>query len=389
MALGVLYAWSVFREPLSGLFETWTAVDMSWIFTITMLGFLIGGVISGRLTLKIRHRYVVLIGAALCLTGFVGASQISAGDAEKSLMTMYIFYGVFCGLGIGMPYNAVLGAMLKWFPGKEGFASGVMLMGFGFGGLALGNIIGTLIASFGVNRTFVVLAVGIAMIAGGGSFIIRTPNETSVKETEPQKNKRRLLAAAPITDELSTGQMVKTAAFAILIMWMISTAMGGLMVMNSAASIAIFYGFTAGAGLAATVFNGIGRMLFGILFDRLGSRAAMMIVAACLITAGFLMLIGAMSNSYTLILAGLPLTGLGYGGAPVITSAYVNRWFGPKNYTANLSVANLSVMVSSVAGPVLSGSLQDMSGGAFGGSFAAIGILGVIALVPALLAKKS
>ena len=383
MVLGVLYAWSIFREPLSDVFEAWTAVNLSWIFTITMLGFLVGGVVSGRLAMRFRHRHIVMAGAVLCLVGFLGVSRIDPADPGKSLIMMFVFYGLFCGFGIGMPYYVILGAILKWFPGREGLASGVLLMGFGFGGLVLGNIIGALIVSYGINTTFVVLAIGIAVIAGGCSFFIRAPEGPAVPV--PGGNGAvpggGPVLVAPVLGELTPAQMVRTAAFIILILWMISVATGGLMVMNSAASIAIFYGFSAGIGLVATVFNGIGRMFFGLFFDRFGDRISMVFVSLCLVASCLLMLAGTMGANPALIVIGLPVTCFGYGGSPVITSAFANRYFGAKNYTANLSIINLSVMVSSVAGPILSGSLQDMSGGSFTGTFAAIGVFGAIAVL--------
>ena len=386
MVMGVLYAWSIFRDPLSNMFGTWTAVNLSWIFTISMLSLLCGGIVSGRLTMRIKYGYIVLISTLLCFIGFFGASNLDANDPAKSLIMMNVFYGIFCGFGIGMSYNAILGAMLKWFPGKEGLASGILLMGFGFGGLLLGNIIGMLITGYGINQTFIILAIGIAVIAGGGSFIIKEPVLTM--ETMHAGLGKSRDTVLPIFGELRPSQMVKTASFFILILWMISITMGGLMVMNSAASIASFYGFSAGTGLIATVFNGVGRMSSGILFDRFGNRMTMMIVAGCLIVSSLLMMAGVMWQYYPLIIIGLPFTGLGYGGAPVVASAYVNCCYGSKNYASNLSVANLSVMVSSIAGPVLSGSLQDMSNGAFEGSFVAIGVMGVIAFIIAFFVKK-
>jgi OFA family oxalate/formate antiporter-like MFS transporter len=378
MVLGVLYAWSIFRQPLGEMFPDWTPVDMSWVFTITMLGFLTGGVVSGRLTRKISYRAVVLIGAALLFAGFFGASHIDAEDPRRSLLMLYLFYGVCCGLGIGMPYNAILGAMLKWFPGREGIASGVMLMGFGFGGLVLGSATGELISRCGLTTTFVVLAVGVAAVAVGGSFIIRTPDDDDAAAAAADcGNTQGAVDYTPL-------QMVRAPGFLILALWIVAGATAGLMVMNSAVTIAIFYGFAAGIGLIATVASGMSRIIFGALFDRLGGRPAMVICGAVILASGALMLFGSLNDSFALIIIGLPLAGLGYGASPVICSAFVNQSFGSKNYTANLSIANLTVMASSVAGPQLSGKLQELEGGGFTGTFAAIAALGLAAVALAL-----
>jgi OFA family oxalate/formate antiporter-like MFS transporter len=386
MVLGVLYAWSIFRQPLSEMFPDWTPVDMSWAFTISMIGFLAGGVVSGRLTLKVSHRVVVLLGAVLLFIGFFGASRIDAADPRGSLIMLYIFYGICCGLGIGMPYNAILGALLKWFPGKEGLASGVMLMGFGLGGLILGSAIGKLVASYGLNTTFIILAILVAAVAGGGSSIIRAPQSRAAAEAAEKE--RAAAGQERAEGDYTPMQMARTAIFLLLVLWMVSDVTAGLMVMNSAATIAIFYGSAAGIGLIATVFNGAGRIFSGALFDRFGGRLAMVLCGSAIFLSGITMLLGALNGSLPLIIMGLPLAGLGYGGAPVITSAFVSRNFGPRNYTANISIANLTMIVPSVAGPLLSGKLQEMEAGGFTGTFVAMASLGLVAVVLAMFVRQ-
>ena len=386
MTLGILYAWSIFRAPLSAMFDTWTSVNLSWIFTISMLGFLVGGLISGRLVKTMKHRYVLLIAAASTLIGFLNLSRIDSTDPEKSLIFMLVFYGVFCGIGLGMPYYAILGAMLEWFPGKEGFASGVLMMGLGFGGLITGNIIDTLITSFGLNQTFIVLAICVTPIIGIGYFFISTPS-TSIKSNSA-KTEVLPVTNAPILGELTAGHMVKTSAFLILFLHIISITMGGLMIMNSAASISLYFGYTASLGLIATIFSGIARFAFGLFTDHFGGRKSMLLSAFCLIASGIVMVTGILSGNYALVIIGLPLAGLAHGSSPVITSVYVNHCFGSKNYTHNLSIVSLAVMVSSVIGPVLSGTLQDNSGGSYNGTFILVGIMGIVALLLSLKVRK-
>jgi OFA family oxalate/formate antiporter-like MFS transporter len=384
MVLGVLYAWSIFRQPLGEMFPGWTPVDMSWVFTITMLGFLSGGVVSGRLMLKIPPRFIVLMGSALLFVGFFGASRIDSADSRGSLLTLYIFYGICCGFGIGMPYNAILSAMLKWFPGREGIASGVMLMGFGFGGLALGSAIGGLISSFGLNTAFVILAIGMTAIMTGGSFVIKTPKDAATGSPAS--------TPAPESDSDRTDytpmQMVHAASFPVLVLWTVAGATAGLMVMGSAATMAVFYGASAGIGLLATVFNGLGRIFFGVLSDRFGSRSTMAVCGAAILASGILMLSGSLNGYLPLILVGMPLAGLGYGGSPVTTAAFVNRKYGSTNYAANLSIVNFSVIAASVAGPLLSGRLQEMEGGGFSGTFIAIAALGLAAILLSFFIKQ-
>lgn len=126
LCLGLIYAWSIFRVPLESEFG-WSKAETSITFSISMMMFCLGGVVSGVLTERRGVRTTLILCAVLLAAGFMSASGV------HSLWGIYAAYGGLAGLGAGLGYNAVISTIVKWFPDRQGFVSGMSLMGFGFG----------------------------------------------------------------------------------------------------------------------------------------------------------------------------------------------------------------------------------------------------------------
>jgi OFA family oxalate/formate antiporter-like MFS transporter len=173
--LGLLYAWSVFRRPLSEAFADWTTSQLSMTFTISLIFFCIGGFFSGHLIRRTSARTVALLAAALLFFGFFGASRLASGDAGHALAKLYIYYGVLCGTGVGIGYNSVISTVSRWFPDRPGTASGMLMMGFGMGGIILGNVVSVAIEKSGLFRTFFGLAIATAVVMAVGAMFLKSP----------------------------------------------------------------------------------------------------------------------------------------------------------------------------------------------------------------------
>ncbi|MDR2132054.1 MAG: MFS transporter [Clostridiales Family XIII bacterium] len=374
LLLGLIYAWSIFRRPLGEMFETWTDTELSVTFTISMSCFCLGGFFSGLLLRRMGVRGVLLISAAMLLIGFGGAAALDANDASKSLAMLYGFYGVACGTGVGLGYNSIISSVVAWFPDRPGMASGVLLMGFGMGGMLLGGAVSVLNGRFGLPTTFAVLAALLAGALAIGSFFVAPPAKPALSastSTTPAADRAREVAK-----EYAPARMLASPPFLLLVPWLILMAAGGLMIMNSAAVIAKTFGAPAVLGLMVSVFNGAGRVIFGALFDRRGRGGAMRLDSAIMMAAGVAMFAGGAADSPLLIFVGLPLAGIAYGGMPPLASATVNRFYGAEHYAVNFSIVNSSLIVSAFIGPLLSSALLESSGGSYNGTFIAIALFG-------------
>ena len=387
--LGLIYAWSIFRTPFGELFPEWTISQLSLTFTISMIFFCLGGFGGGLLSRRLSIRARMLISAVMLLTGFFAVSTVKTDAPSASLIMLYIFYGVFGGGGVGIAYNGVIGTLNKWFPDKVGLASGIMLMGFGLGGLVLGSAVNSMIGSMGILAVFRILAVVIGIVCVLAALIIRAPGEEDAAE---------LAALAGPDDRKTPGdvrnytavEMLRTARFWFFTIWAILLNSAGLLVINSAANISVAFGGTAVLGMIVSLFNGAGRIIAGNNFDRHGRKMSTIVNTAFMLGAGVLLTLGGMTGMYAFILCGLVFVGLAYGGCPTITSAYINSAFGPANFPTNFSIANFSLIPAATIGPMISSALLEKAGGSYDTNFYAIVGFALAALVMwALLNRAS
>ena len=393
--LGLIYAWSIFRAPFGELFPDWSISQLSMTFTISMIFFCLGGFAGGVLSKRLSIRTRMLISAAMLLAGFLAVSMVRTDSPGTSLTILYVFYGVFGGGGVGVAYNGVIGTLNKWFPDKVGLASGIMLMGFGLGGLALGSVVNTMIGSMGLLPVFRILGIAICAVCVLAALIIRAPGEDDAAQLAA-------LAAAVKTGGSETadadehpvrnytaGQMMKTPKFWFFVIWAILLNSAGLLVINSAANISVAFGGAAILGMIVSLFNGAGRIVAGNNFDRRGRFFSTLVNNAFMLAAGILLTLGGMSGKYIFILCGLIFVGLAYGGCPTITSAYINKAFGPANFPTNFSIANFSLIPAATIGPMISSALLESAGGSYNTNFYAIIGFSVAAAAFWLLLNKA
>ena len=376
--LGLIYAWSIFRTPFSEIFPDWTISQMSLTFTISMIFFCLGGFVGGLMSKKLSVRVRFLISAVMLFAGFFVVSMVDPAKPASSLTMLYIFYGVFGGGGVGIAYNTVIGTLNKWFPDKVGLASGIMLMGFGLGGLVLGSVVNSMIGSMGLLTVFKILGIVIAVVCAAAAFIIKAPSAedsaalAALAEASLPASAKASAASSAGKSDYSAGEMLRTARFWFFTLWAILLNSAGLLVINSAANISVAFGGTAVLGMIVSLFNGAGRIVAGNNFDKFGRKIATIVNTAFMLAAGAFLTLGGMSGKYIFILCGLVLVGLAYGGCPTITSAYINKAFGPANFPTNFSIANFSLIPAATIGPMISSALLESAGGSYNTNFYAI-----------------
>lgn len=388
--LGLIYAWSIFRMPLSEIYPGWTVSQLSLTFSVSMICFCLGGFISGLLNKKLSPCARLLLSASILFIGFFCASTIKQSDPENSLIKLYVFYGAFCGSGVGIAYIIIISSLNRWFPDKVGLTSGIMMSGFGLGGLLLGGVVDIMITSLGVLSVFRVIGIAIASVCVAAAFIIKVP---TLSESENialkaglvgSKSKGLSDVSGVVSDnthivDCSPVEMLQTAEFWLFAIWVILLNSAGLLVINSAAIISVTFEGTAVMGLIVSLFNGAGRIIAGNNFDRYGIRKSTLVNNIFMLLAGLLLVLACISNKFFFIFVGLIFVGMSYGGCPAISSAYINRRFGTKYFSINFSITNFSLIPAAAIGPMISSRLLEASGGNYNTNFYAIVAFAVVA----------
>jgi OFA family oxalate/formate antiporter-like MFS transporter len=220
----------------------------------------------------------------------------------------------------------------------------------------------------------------LAVIIVVGALIIKIPNSAA-----PAANAGTAATPASEVRSFTLGEAVKTGAFWFLFLWSVFMCVGGLLVINSAAPIAVKFGAPAVMGLIVSVFNGVGRPVIGTAFDRIGRKNAMTINTFIMLIGGVILILGSATGSAVFVFIGLPLIGICYGGTPSLLSAATNKFFGPKSYQVILGAVTFSLAVAAIIGPLLSSKLQEISKGEYTTSFIMLIIVAVCAIVINLL----
>src|SRR5580700_2863741 len=169
VALGAVYAWSVFRTPLVRQFH-WSIAQVTLTFTICImvLGF---SSFFGGLWLNRNGPRVVALTA-----GFLyGLGTFLASFSANHLMWLYFSYGLIGGIGLGLGYIVPVAVLLKWFPDKRGLITGIAVGGFGAGALVTAPVATHLIQTVGVLQTFAYLGAAYALLGLLTAYFMQNP----------------------------------------------------------------------------------------------------------------------------------------------------------------------------------------------------------------------
>ena len=373
--LGLIYAFSMFAAPMCAAFGLEkSAVGLT--FNIMMITFCLGAVLGSQIEKAIGVKGAIIVAAIMFAVGFIGTGLFAYGN----IIALYLFYGVICGLGVGIGYNCVIATTNVWFPDKVGLSSGILMMGFGLGSLILGTLSVNLANSFGLGNVLIAVGIVSAIVIGLEGVVIKRPPSNIITAMAPEK------AMGSSYDPADEDSALKTPLFYIYWIWAIIVIAIGLATIGNCASDAQSVGWDAGfatllVGLVS-VLNGVGRVLIGIIYDKTNVKVTMVIdgvvafIAAACIIAAFTMGIPA------LYVVGAFCCGFCYGGVPVVASAFGRQRFGAKNYPLNLSLCNFAI----VFGSLLNVALQAIVGtDARVMTFTILAVMAIIAVLDAAI----
>lgn len=347
LVLGLVYAWSIFGVPLGEAFG-WDRSLLSYTFSISMVSFCIGALIGSFITQKTSVRVSILTAAALQVSGFI----LTAIMAPQGIWALYLFYGVFAGLGCGIGYNTILSTVNLWFPDRIGLASGVLMMGFGLGSLILGAVANLLIENLGWNITFFVIGVTSACVLVLLALVLRKP-PANIEELLGSSEKKKRSAEVPLEKKpiLTSPLFYLYFAWAVLVFGAIMTLMGdskqGALALGiDAASATLLVGLIS-------LMNGVSRVVIGVIYDHTSLRGSMLIAMAVAFAAIGCIALAFINTLPELYFGAAILAGFASGCIPVMSSSFARERFGAANYAKNLATVNFSIVGSALVSSVV------------------------------------
>ncbi|MCZ7586122.1 MAG: OFA family MFS transporter [Deltaproteobacteria bacterium] len=400
LSLGAIYAWSVFTPKLTQ--TGWPKTQTQAVFSAGLAFFAIVMVLAGRMLAKWGPRKLAISGGIVLGLGYILAGLFGG----TSFPAVLFFVGVVGGSGIGLAYVVPIAVGMRWFPDKKGLITGLAVAGFGFGAMLwvkLAGEWGHLLDRLGLSTTFLIYGIVFAAtVVLGGVWMVFPPEGWKPEGYTPPEAKA---GAAPAVGAVNftSREMLRTPQFYMILLTFAFGASAGLMSiglmklfpmealaargMDAASASAV-------AGTAMAIFfslaNGIGRIAWGAMSDRLGRKTSIVVMMA---TQGVaVILFQWMAGTPALLYLGATLIGFNFGGNFALFPTITADTFGTKFVGQNYPLVFLAYGIGGIFGPIMGGKLGDL--GNFPLAFTICGVLclaaaGLVAMVrPALKEKE-
>ena len=378
LIMGALYSWGVISKALISDWH-WANTDAALPFTVSAAVFAITMIFAGRAQDKYGPRPVTILGGIM-----LGSGLIASGFAT-SLPIMIVTFGIISAVGIGLGYSAVTPCAIKWFDSsKKGLITGIVVAGVGLSPVYMTPIASSLLKTYGIKSTFIILGVFAIAIVLILSMFIKNPPVTEAPKTENQAS------PTPKGNDFTWNEVTKTPQFYLLwIMYALASTAGLMLIVHLPKIAEAQANWKTGFWLIVilSIFNALGRLGGGALSDKMGRTRAMMLVfmiqAANMFAFTFY-------TSIPLLIMGSIIAGLAYGSVFSLFPTTTAEFFGIKNMGVNYGLIFTGWGFAGVFGGMFAAFIKDRTG-VYDYGFILAGIFLVIAtiLVRILKAPKA
>jgi nitrate/nitrite transporter NarK len=385
LALGVLYTWSIFKGAIRASIEeggqgafAWDLASINDPYAVCCLVFAFAMILAGRCQDRLGPRLTALVGGLLVGLGFVWISQ------STSYWSWVLGFGVVAGIGIGFGYSSATPPALKWFPAaKTGMIAGIVVSGFGLASVYIAPLAKYMLGTWGLQTSMLCFGVSFAVVLTLFSLLLANPpdgylfGEAAAKEAKA----KQATPSTHVEGDYTPREMMKTVNFYLLWAIYLVGSGAGLMVIGSVAGMAKQslgeMAFVAVALMA--VGNAGGRIVAGVLSDRIGRIRTLLLMLSCQAVLMFVAIpiVGAERASAVLLVILATFIGFNYGTNLSLFPSLTKDFWGLRNFGTNYGI----VFSAWGVGGFLMGRLSQMlqaSTGSFDLSFIAAGVLLVV-----------
>jgi len=378
LALGVLYAWSIFKGAIKASIEKggegafqWDIASINDPYAVCCLAFAFSMILAGKCQDKIGPARTALIGGVLVGSGF------TLMGFSNSYMAWVMGFGILAGSGFGFGYSAATPPALKWFsPSKTGLIAGIVVAGFGIAPVYIAPLASYLIGIFGIPKSMMFLGIGFTIVVCGLSFLLVNPPQGYVPAEPADPGPLAKLNASKPVVNATVSEILRNYKFYVLWMAFFIGSGAGLMVIGSVAGLAKKsmgpMAFVAVAIMA--LGNAGGRVVAGILSDKIGRRATLFIMLSLQALMMFVAMAVVNANSAVLLVLLATFIGFNYGSNLCLFPSFAKDYWGTKNYGLNYG----ALFTAWGMGGFVMGKVSEMINaqpGGLGKSFMLAGIL--------------
>ncbi|MCZ3384096.1 MFS transporter [Kosakonia sp. SOY2] len=337
-ALGSVYTWSLFNSSLSEkLGEPVSQVAFS--FGLLSLGLALSSSVAGKLQERFGVKRVTIASGLLLGLGFFLTAHSS------NLLMLWLSAGVLVGVADGAGYLLTLSNCVKWFPERKGLISAFSIGSYGLGSLGFKFIDSQLLASVGLESTFMIWgAIVLVMIVFGAMLMTDAPLQ------------KVSTANGVVENDFTLAQSMRKPQYWMLAVMFLTSCMSGLYVIGVAKDIAqgMVHLDSLTAASAVTVIaiaNLSGRLVLGVLSDKI-SRIRVITLGQVISLVGMAALLFAPLNAMTFF-AAIACVAFNFGGNLTVFPSLVSEFFGLNNLAKNYGVIYLGFGIGSICGSII------------------------------------
>jgi OFA family oxalate/formate antiporter-like MFS transporter len=355
VALGAVYAWSVFRTPLADAYG-WSISQVTFAFTLAIFVLGFAAFAGGQWMRRAGPRRVAVTAGLL-----YGLGVFFAGFSANRLWLLYLSYGVVGGIGLGLGYIVPVATLVQWFPDRRGTITGIAVGGFGAGALITAPVATRLIQQVGPMRTFTILGLVYLVAVTGGAWFMQSPPPGYVPPGwAPTASQRKQRAVRPFTLKEAVASWPWYGLWAVLFL----NVSAGISIISQAAPMAqeitgISAAAAAGIVGVMSIANGVGRFAWASLSDVIGRRQVFLVMFP-LQAAVFALFPSVHTPLGFTVLAFLVL--LCYGGGFGTMPAFVADYFGAEHVGSIYGLMLTAWGFAGVFGPMLIATLREANG---------------------------
>ncbi|EIV2970647.1 MFS transporter [Cronobacter sakazakii] len=337
-ALGSVYTWSLFNSALSQKLDE-PVSQVAFSFGLLSLGLALSSSVAGKLQERFGVKRVTIASGVLLGLGLVLTSHAS------NLMMLWLSAGVLVGLADGAGYLLTLSNCVKWFPERKGLISAFSIGAYGLGSLGFKFIDSHLLASVGLERTFVIWGgMVMVMIIGGALLMKDAPNQPARTGNNAGEG------------DYSLAESMRKPQYWMLALMFLTACMSGLYVIGVAKDIAqgmvrLDAATAANAVTVISIANLTGRLVLGILSDKM-PRIRVITLGQVVSLVGMAALLFAPLNEMTFF-AAIACVAFNFGGTITVYPSLVSDFFGLNNLAKNYGVIYLGFGIGSICGSII------------------------------------
>lgn len=395
LALGSIYAWSIFNTPLASTnylhIANAKSIQVLGIFATSLAGFGLFVSLGGWLQDRRGPRQIAMVAGFVYAGGYLMSSQFN-----DSLGLMYVSYALL-GAGVGLGYSCPLSCCVKWFPDKRGLISGIAVAGFGAGTFIFAQVGSFIIGPSpydGLSTAYLALGViFLGMVLLGAQLLCDPPTGYCPAGWTPPLTG----AGSTAKKQFKAREMIRTRSFMLVWLMFALSATCGLMMVGNISNFAKSFGSVMVAKTATiatitgiyAIFNGTGRIAWGFVSDKIGRTKAMktMFLVQSIVLFAAAAFVLAKPTDETVQFVGvtalISMVGFCFGGNFAMFPPITSEYFGTKFFGTNYGIVFTSYAVGGVTGGLMPGFVK----GGFEWVFIATAVGSLVAFAIAWITK--